>query len=277
MLIQFAVVFPVSPDTPETRAVAFTTDPSTPVQWFFQDVEPCTGVITERNVQLVQPQQGAPVGRAVFRMGTTPVTPPTRNVGFRMASKTMTSGNNLTAGLFIQPVFNFLFPEITAFGANVPALAFEKFPFLALGSGPYIPGNVMSPPLTSPVIVGQLKPFPADPNIVPIPTVCPPPVASSSTSTSAIASPTAAPVDSVTIISAVKTKIKGGAFQVSVVASTNSLTAKLLVQIAGANLVNPPPMTSNGNGVFSLTVLTKGLPTSVTVTSTEKGTDTRIV
>lgn len=271
------VSFPVSPDQPETRAVVFTTDPTTPVQWFLQDVEPCTGEITERNIQLVQPQQVAPIGRVVYRMGTTPVTPPTRNVGFRSASGVMTTGNNLTAGLFIQPVFNFLFPEITAFGANVPALAFERFPFLAQGSGPYTPGNVLSPPLEIPIIVGQLKPFPANQNLVPVPTVCPPPVVSSSTSSAAVASATSAPVDNVTIVSATKTKTRGGAFQVAVTASTDSLTAKLWVQIAGANFVNPAPMTSLGNGVFSLSILTKGLPTSITVTSTEKGSGTSIV
>jgi hypothetical protein len=271
ILKQCVVIFPASPDTPETRAVAFTTDPTTPIQWFFQDVDPCTGVITERNVQLVQPQQGAPIGRGVFRMGTTPVDPPTRNVGFRAANGVTTTGNNLTAGLFIQPVFNFLFPEITTFGAQAPALAFEKFPFLAQGSGPYTPGNVVSPPLASPIIVGQLKPYPAAPVLVPVPTVCAPPVASSSTS-SAIASPTTTPVDVIGIVSATKTKTKNGSFTVAIVAKTTSSTAKLFVSVAGANPVGSSPMTDLGGGLFSLTVLTKGLPTSVTVTSSEKGT-----
>jgi hypothetical protein len=205
-------------------------------------------------------------------MGTTPVTPPTRNVGFRAANGVMTTGNNLTAGLFIQPVFNFLFPEITTFGAQAPALAFEKFPFLAQGSGPYTPGNVVSPPLASPIIVGQLKPFPAAPVLVPVPTVCPPPVASSSTSSSAVASATTTPVDIIGIVSATKTKTKNGSFTVAIVAKTTSLTAKLSVSVAGAKPVASSPMTDLGGGLFSLTVLTKGLPTSVTVTSSEKGT-----
>jgi hypothetical protein len=203
-------------------------------------------------------------------MGTTPVAPPTRNVGFRMASGTMTTGNNLTAGLFIQPVFNYIFPEITAFGVNVPPLAFDQFPFLALGSGPYVPGNVLAPPLVgTPPIVGQLSPFPMNPT--PVPTTCPL-VASSSVSSSAVASPTALPVDTIGIVSATKTKTKGGAFIVTIVAKTTSLTAKLSVAVAGALPVASSPMTDNGGGLFSLTVLTKGLPTSVTVTSSEKGT-----
>lgn len=65
----YGITTPPSADPPETRAVVFTTDQTTPVQWYAEDVDRCTGDITERAIQLVTPQQNAPVGRVVYRMG----------------------------------------------------------------------------------------------------------------------------------------------------------------------------------------------------------------
>lgn len=261
----FGITVPVSPDQPETRAVAFTTDPTTAIQWFAQDVDPCTGAITERNILLVQPSTVAPVGRAVFRMGKTAVAPPTRNVGFRMATGTTVTTNKLTAGQYIQPIFDYVFPEITAFGDNVPPYAFDQFPFLALGSGPYTPGNPVAPPLANPPVIGQLNPWPGAP--VPAPASCavaPPP-------SSTAPAPAGPNPDTVAITAASKARTRGGNFQVTVSANTNNLQATLSVSVAGANPVGPVAMTSLGGGNFNLVVSIKGTPTSVTVTSSANG------
>lgn len=58
--------------------MAFTTDPSTPMQWYAIDVDPCTGEETERNLQLVQPlgqNAGDIWGRAIFRLGNVNAAP----------------------------------------------------------------------------------------------------------------------------------------------------------------------------------------------------------
>lgn len=67
----------------ETRATAFVTDPQTTLQWFAIDVDPCTGESSERDLLLVQPDETAPVGMTVFRLGKTDASPVTRQVGFR--------------------------------------------------------------------------------------------------------------------------------------------------------------------------------------------------
>src|SRR6266513_483423 len=85
----------------ETRAVAFVTDPSTTLQWFAIDVDPCTGTTKERNILLLQPDTAVALGRAVFRMGKTLVSPATQQVGFRLSTGTTITGNNLTAGQYI--------------------------------------------------------------------------------------------------------------------------------------------------------------------------------
>jgi hypothetical protein len=107
----------------ETRADAWTTDITATVQWFAQDIDPCTGELSERDLLLLQAGTAAPVGRLQYRLGAFDVSPATRNVGFRMSQGTMNTPNNLTAGLFIQPIFNFKFPELIVAGA--PAFANE--------------------------------------------------------------------------------------------------------------------------------------------------------
>lgn len=266
----FGITFPVTADPPETRAVAFHTDPSTPVQWYAQDVDPCTGEITERTIQLVQPQQTAPIGRVVYRLGTTKITPATRNVGFRSAAGTFKTKNNFTAGEYNQPIMDFIFPELTTFGANMLPLAFDIMPFLAQGSGPYVPGNVLADKLDDAPIIGQLNPWPGA--TAPTTTSCAP--TSSSATSSSTATPTPPVVDVVTIISATKVKTRGGAWQVTVVAQSDNPDALLKVAVAGVKPVAPSPMSKNADGTFSLLVLTKGLPSSVTVTSNLLGEDT---
>ena len=282
--VNYGIRFPVLPDPPETRAVAFTTDPTTTVQWYAMDVDPCTGAIKERNLLLLIPQAGAPIGRCVFRFGTQDVSPAPRNVGFRMSNGVVNTTNGLIAGQFVQPIFNFIFPEISTFGAQLPPLAFDHMPFLASGSGPYTPGNVLTPPLTDdPVpIVGQLNPWPGDvapaaPSCAPVGPTAPPTggtatdtaTATATTATdTATASATAVPAaDNITIVSAVSTKARNGSFTVAVVATSDDPNAILQLGVSGANPVPSSPMTQNDDGTFSLTVLMKGKPTSVTVTS----------
>jgi len=267
----FGITVPARADPPETRAVVFTTDPSTPVTWFAMDQDECTGAVTERAILTVQPQQVAPIGRVIFRMGKTPVTSPTRNTVFRAATGTSVTHNNLTSGQFIQPTFDFVFPELVNFGANAEPFAFQAMDFLLKGGGPFVPGNVAAPPQTGDApLIGQLNPWPGAP-VDPRP-ACPSPTSSA---TSASASPSATPkpvTDVITIVSATKTKTRGGAFQVAVTAKTDNVNAQLFLAVAGANPVAASPMTNQGGGLFQLTILTKGAPTSVTVTSSLKGT-----
>ncbi|KAJ7683183.1 hypothetical protein B0H17DRAFT_1333334 [Mycena rosella] len=123
-------------ETAETRATAFVTDPSTTVQWYAIDVDPCTGVESERDLLLIEPDGTAPIGQTVFRLGKINASPATREVGFRYSSGTAPGPRGLIAGQFNQPIFDFGFPELISFGSNEIPLEFEEIPFLAMGSGP---------------------------------------------------------------------------------------------------------------------------------------------
>ncbi|KAF2471061.1 uncharacterized protein BDR25DRAFT_354983 [Lindgomyces ingoldianus] len=264
---QFGIRFPVTGgELPETRAVAFTTDPTTSVQWYAEERHPCTGNITERNLQLVQPQTAAPRGRVRFRLGTTDPGDSVRNFGFRMTNGVITTKNNLTGGLFIQPIGDFIFPEQGILGADLSPLAFETMSFLTQGYGPYVPGNVLTPPPATPVLVGQLFPWPGlgdGPLAVncatePTPTVSPTPTPT----------PTPPPVDFITIISATKLKNRGGGFIVEVRAKSDNPAAKLSISVSAlVRPLNNAPMARDPDGTFFTKVLTKGQPLGVTVTS----------
>ncbi|ORY15696.1 hypothetical protein BCR34DRAFT_477573 [Clohesyomyces aquaticus] len=272
----FGVRFPrANAELAETRAVAFTTDPTTPMQWFAEERHPCTGEINERHLQTVQPLTNAPRGRATFRFGAGDPGDSIRNFGFRMTNGNITTKNNLTAGLFIQPIADFIFPEATVFGVDLPPLAFETFNFLANGYGPYVPGNPLATPPATPVIVSQLFPWPGlgDGPLAP---VCEPPTPTSTTD-SPTPTPTTPPPDVVTVISAVLLKNRNGSFTVEIRATSDHPNAKLSVSVAAkVRPLNNAPMQKDTDGTYFTRVLMKGVPTLVTVTSDLGGQDVRI-
>ncbi|KAJ7847618.1 hypothetical protein B0H14DRAFT_3867439 [Mycena olivaceomarginata] len=257
-------------ETGETRAVAFATDATTTVEWFAIDVDPCTGEESERQLVIAQGSGVAPVGKIVYRLGKVDASPATREVGFRY-----TSGNFpwIVAGQFIQPIFEFIFPELITFGANEVPNQFDVIPFLALGSGPLEFGNNLAAPLPSPTIVGQLSPWPGNP--VPAATSCPPPSAVTSTTrtTTPSSTPSSPPPvkDIITIVSATSKNQKGQT-TTTVVASSNNPAAQLFMAITGVDNVSPQAMTKLANGQFTLAISTKGKPSSVTITSSLGGT-----
>jgi hypothetical protein len=271
--VQYGISNPAAAiEVAETRAVAFVTDPSTTLQWFAIDVDPCTGATTERNILLLQPSQVAPLGRAVFRMGKALITPATAQVGFRLSTGTVTSSNNLTAGQFIQPIFNFIFPELLNFGDPPLTNNFETIPFLAQGSGPYIPGNPLTPAPTTCLRVGQLNPWPGA--VAPPAANCPSPCAFlTPTSSAAPTSPTAPTVPDQILSATGSLTQTRGVITLNVQAQVNNPNSVLSVSAAGPNPIAPQIMikgTTLTGGVtnWSLAVAVKAnKPTSFTVTS----------
>ncbi|CAG8954378.1 hypothetical protein HYFRA_00006004 [Hymenoscyphus fraxineus] len=255
----------------ETRAVVWSSDPSTPIQWFAMDVDACSGDVTERNLNLMQPTSGGPpLGRAVYRPGKTDVSPATRQVGFRVSSGVMTTSNNITAGQYIQPIFSYTFPELTAFGTPMFPNLFDVMPYLAQGSGPYTPGTFGRPAPSTEVIVGQLSPWPgasapSTTSCAPKPTL--PPTTLSTTATSSVPASTkvAVPKDTITILSASQSSLRG-VITVTASASSNNPDAKLTMSVQGPNPISSTAMTQSGN-TFSLSVSVKSKGTSVTITS----------
>ncbi|KAH9207642.1 hypothetical protein DL95DRAFT_374068 [Leptodontidium sp. 2 PMI_412] len=276
----FGIVTTQPGEIGQSRAVAWTTDVGGGLMdWFALDVDPCTGQTTERTLNVaMQPNSATqPLGRAVYRTPVkTDLTPATRYVGFRMASGTTLGAGNLTAGEFIQPVFDYIFPEPLDFGAPLFPNAFEVIPYLALGGGPYTPGRPGFPAPASPAIVGQLNPWPGVP--APAATSCAPAptttIASSTTLTS-VTSPTATvkpPVDTIVITSATG-RNQRGATTLTVTATTTSKDPAIILSItaAGQNPVGLSPMTLVSPGSWSFVATVKSKPLTVTVTSSFGG------
>ncbi|KAJ7712496.1 hypothetical protein B0H16DRAFT_693654 [Mycena metata] len=193
----------------ETRATAMVSDPTTPIQWYAIDVDPCTGEETQRDLLLAQGSGTAPIGRTVFRLGKVDANPATRQVGFRYTNGVSPGPRGLVAGQFEQPIFVYTFPELIDFGANEPANQFQLMPYIAQGSGPFEYGNFLEPPLPTPTIVGQLDPWPGA--IVPGTTSCAPPSSTTATTSSASSTPTgpAGITDVINILSATTRNQKG--------------------------------------------------------------------
>ncbi|KAJ7145995.1 hypothetical protein C8R44DRAFT_5120 [Mycena epipterygia] len=216
---QYAIVNPdPTLETDETRATAMATDPSTTLNWFAIDVDPCTGAETERSLlPNVEPSETAPLGRATFRLGKINASPVTREVGFRYSNGVVAGPRGLIAGQYIQPIFTYVFPELVAFGDPEPVNQFDLFPYLAQGSGLFVYGNYLEVPPSTPTTVGQLSPWPG--NSAPETISCPPPSistpststgtsTSTSTSSGASSTPTGTP-DIITILSATTRNQKG--------------------------------------------------------------------
>lgn len=281
----YAIVTNQGGEIGETRAVAWTSDPTTPIQWFSLDVDPCTGEVTERNLNLQQPTTGAPpIGRVVYRLGKTDASPAPRQVGFRATTGVTTTQNNITAGQYIQPIFSYTFPEIVAFGTPMFPNLFDVIPYLAQGSGPYTPGTFGVTPPASEVIVGQLSPWPGA--LAPTTTSCAPKPSSTTssppvttgpsttlgTTTSAPATTSAVPKDVITILSASQSSTRG-IITVTASASSNNADAQLFMAVAGPNPITATAMTKSGS-TFSLSVSVKNKGTSVTITSNFGGSAT---
>jgi hypothetical protein len=153
----------------------FTTDNTQLVDVYAADLNSTSGVESHRyygSSDPFGPPLGGLKGRARFRTTVGNFMPATRFMA--VASRSWTQGapvdavlptaqltaNGLKAGYFEAPQFQFIFPENLILGSPQVPIPFQEFPFLANGSGPYVPWN--SPVGTAAVgNLGQITPFPS--------------------------------------------------------------------------------------------------------------------
>lgn len=152
----------------------FTSDSSQLVDVYAIDVNSTTGATRHRlygTADPFGPPLGGVKGRARLRVSVGNLLPPTRYTS--VASRALTKGaridtilptsrlaaNGLRAGYFEAPNFEYIFAENLVIGSPQIPLTLQEFPFLANGSGPYVPFG--SPEGTAPVgTVSQLSPWP---------------------------------------------------------------------------------------------------------------------
>lgn len=165
----FGVVGNLAGEIAETRFIGFSTDPSTSVTLFALDVDPCTGVTTERQLGAVVPRGNGALGNWRFRTTAKAgfIDPSTRQVVAKSANfdSTLTTKNGLVPGQYVQPIGSggFIFPELLVFGDPMFPIDFDKMPFLVKGSGPYVEGVPLKAQPSPAPMVGQLNPWPGRP------------------------------------------------------------------------------------------------------------------
>ncbi|KAK1230578.1 hypothetical protein PQX77_006315 [Marasmius sp. AFHP31] len=170
--LQVGIVGNPRGEVAETRVQGFTTDHTATIQVYTLDVDPCTGEQSERLWGSVVPRPEDRKGEFRFRSEDSRLPPYTREVRVRMVTGTTTTPNGIIAGEFTAPMppDGFIFPELLVFGQNELPHEFDKLPFLAQGSGPWLGGIPGVPQTATGPIVGQLDPWPGVTK--PTPIVC---------------------------------------------------------------------------------------------------------
>jgi hypothetical protein len=145
------------------RIEGFTTDPTQPIDIYGVDIDPCTGVGTDRYWGTQPAQQIGPLGRFRFDPIGGTFTPAVREV--RAVSQTLSQGatpaniaaaqafaNGLIAGQYDAPITKFIFPESAEAGLTRIPLNLQDFPFLAAG---FLPPKCAASPSTTPQTRGS--------------------------------------------------------------------------------------------------------------------------
>lgn len=257
----------------ETRVVGYSTDPSTSLEVYAIDVDPCTGVETERTLAVVVPRPNGRLGQWRYRTATNDIGPATREIGVKSQSGTAQTTNGLKGGVFIQPIMDggFIFPELNVFGAPAFPYDFDVVPFIRDGSGPWQGGIPGATPNPDGPIVGQLDPWPGSPR-PPAPNCAtrPPPPAPQ------IPKANAGPAQ--TVLAAVQVTLTGKSDTVTIPDSDMTFmweqTSGVTVALTGANTKTATftsPATFTGTTIaliFKLTVSTASATSTSSVTIT---------
>ena len=162
--------------TRSIRIEGFTTDPSSVLDIYAVDVEPCTGDERLRFLAAANPAEQPVFGRFRIDLRRVPaqVGTITRELMVyhhrKAVEANVTAGaappdlpvvaNGLMAGQYRFPVGEYIFPENRVFGDPLVPLNMQDLPFLAQGSGPLKTRNRGAAPLPAGPRVGTLAPWP---------------------------------------------------------------------------------------------------------------------
>ncbi|KAK3695699.1 hypothetical protein B0T22DRAFT_418518 [Podospora appendiculata] len=147
----------------ETRFVGFTSDSTATVSINAIDINPCTGVETERPISVGQPRLDARNKFLARIDGTVPVAY-TREYRAVASTGIVTTRNGIRAGQYAAPILEWIQPELTAPGNEPLIHEFSQLTHLTQGIGPVENGDVFGP----------LDPFPQTGVQVFNLTTCPP-------------------------------------------------------------------------------------------------------
>ncbi|KAF4556671.1 Hypothetical protein D9617_1g085500 [Elsinoe fawcettii] len=150
----------------DTRFVGYTSDASVAITISRIDVSPCDGKETYTSVGSASIRAGDARNKWIWRAGASTLTKYSRDYLVTTSTGTRaTNGGQITAGRYVQPVTEWIFPESTVPGRVPGPNDFSQMVNLRDGIGPDDEGNVW----------GQLKPWPQGTAPTPFTTNCPAP------------------------------------------------------------------------------------------------------
>ncbi|KAF2716562.1 hypothetical protein K431DRAFT_298558 [Polychaeton citri CBS 116435] len=130
----------------DTRFIGYTSDGAVSLQILRMEVDPCTGEVNEVSIGSATPVAGATRNKFTFRASGANPQKYTREYMIRASTGTKeTNSGQITAGEYVQPVTEWVFPEELD-GGRVPAkLDFSNMLSLRDGLGPDADGNIWGP------------------------------------------------------------------------------------------------------------------------------------
>ena len=241
---------------------------ASPVGIFAIDIDPCTGQTTDRQIASAPTIAGDVRNKFNFRMKQPSGAKYTREYRLTAANGVSTTLNGIKAGQYVQPVTEWIQPELAVPGLGPIPNDFSGFQHLTQGLGPDDDGNIWGP----------LSPFPQTGvttfNIASCPPVSQPNPSSttsvSSTATTSISSTSsAAATDTVRVTSATWQSKGGGTLAVTCTSSnTNNAAVNMVFDyvVAGTTFFNVA-MTASSPGVWTFSNVKIKQPTTVTCKS----------
>ncbi|KAG8625844.1 hypothetical protein KVT40_006245 [Elsinoe batatas] len=135
----------------DTRFVGYTTDASVAITISRIDVSPCDGKETYTSVGSASIRAGDARNKWIWRAGASTLTKYSRDYLVTTSTGTRaTNGGQITAGRYVQPVTEWIYPESTVPGRIPGPNDFSQMVHLRDGTGPDDNGDIW----------GQLKPWP---------------------------------------------------------------------------------------------------------------------
>ncbi|KAK7914451.1 hypothetical protein PG985_012154 [Apiospora marii] len=261
-------VFTTDPnaETGQTKFVGYTSDAAgSPVSIAAIDIDVCTGEPTYRNVLTATVDATQPRNKFDQRLRASSGDRYTREYRIVTSSPTKLTKNNITAGQYIQPVTEWIQPELTNPGNAPVAHDFSGFGHLTNGLGRDADGNIWGP----------LDPFPQSNVKVFDVASCPSKSPTTTTTTAPATTTTTAPPppkDTVAIRQADWTSTGGGTLTVKCTSSnTNANQVAMALDyvqngVTVSNLVMTASTSAPGTWDFSAPKIKKTV-TSVTCRS----------
>jgi hypothetical protein len=117
----------------DTRFIGYVSDSSVSLTISALDVDPCTGVETDRIVGNAVPRVGDVRNKFIWRADGTTLSHYTREYHIKISTGQTLTLNNITAGQYVQPVTEWVYPEPLTPGIITPPIDFSVMNFLVNG------------------------------------------------------------------------------------------------------------------------------------------------